>query len=784
MSTAVASPPPILSERIRVRGTVQGVGFRPFVWRLAHAAGLAGTVCNDGEGVLIELHGPADAIGKLVSDLRRNAPPLARIDAIEREALASRHPPAGFSIIASADTAITTRPPADAATCDACVAEIFDPDDRRYGYPFANCTHCGPRLSIIEAIPYDRANTTMRDFHLCPRCAAEYGDPADRRFHAQPNACPDCGPKLWLEAGDLRVEGNEAALDAAVARLLRGEVVAIKGIGGIHLAVDATDRKALEKLRRRKHRPTKPLALMARDVAQIRRWCRVSRAEAAMLRSAAAPVVLLPRRDEATADECLIAPRRRQLGFMLPYSPLHHLLMARLDRPIVLTSGNLSSEPQCIDNDDARDRLAGIADALLLHDRDIANRIDDSVAREMAGEMRLLRRARGFAPQSLKLPKGFSGAPDLLAMGGELKNTFCLLQQGSAVLSQHMGDLENVATFDDYRKNLRLYEKLFAHDPCAIVIDRHPDYLSARLGREMARTRRLPLIEVQHHHAHVAACLAENGRPLNAAPVLGIVLDGLGFGDDGELWGGELLLTDYREYHRVGSLKSVPLPGAALAMREPWRNLWAQLDAAGIAEDDWPDALRRKPVRTLRKMRAQGLNSPLASSCGRLFDAVAAAVGVCFDRISHEGEAAIGLEALIGNRDDRGYEFHIGHNGQRLLLDPAPMWRALLDDLRHGVSRGEISARFHDGLAAALADAAMRLKREIDFDTVVLSGGVFQNRTLLESLLRRLEKRCTVLLHRDVPMNDGGIALGQAAVAAARLLHGEPQVTRGTHSTT
>ncbi len=747
------------------------MGFRPHVWQLARRLGITGWVLNDGEGVLVEAFAPSRRIDEFCAALQSDYPPLARVSAIERQPVQHESVPESFSIVASAATAAQTGLPADAATCEACLADVSDPGNRRHGYAFTNCTHCGPRLSIVEGIPYDRANTTMRSFELCPACAAEYADPADRRFHAQPNACPDCGPQLWLEADGEVLARAEAALDEVASRLRAGQVVAIKGIGGIHLAVDASNAEAVARLRQRKRRPHKPLALMARDVAQIRRWCEVSADDEAALRSPQAPVVLLPRLELDEAESCQLAPRQTRLGFMLPYSPLHHLLMARLDAPLVLTSGNLSSEPQCIDNDDAVRRLAGLADALLLHDRDIANRIDDSVARRMGGKMRVLRRARGYAPQPLAMPAGFPESLDLLAMGAELKNTFCLMQGGKAVLSQHMGDLENHVTYEDYERNLELYAQLFQHRPSAIVVDRHPEYLSSKLGRRWAQQRDIPLLEVQHHHAHMAACMAENGVAMETEPVLGIVLDGLGFGDDGELWGGEFLLADYRQSQRLGGLRPVALPGAAQAMRAPWRNLWAHLHAAGVDQSLWPPALEGKPVDTLAMMLARGVNSPLASSCGRLFDAVAAAVGVCAEEISYEGQAAMELEALCGReRADGGYGFAWGDEDGLLRLDPAPMWRGLVNDLAAGETAAVVARRFHDGLAHTIVELALCFAREHGVGKVVLSGGVFQNHCLFEAVSSRLGTELEVLTQQSVPMNDGGLALGQAAIAAARLV--------------
>ncbi len=563
-------------ETIRIRGLVQGVGFRPHAWRLAADCGLAGEVWNDAEGVLVRVWGPAAARRSFRLRLRAEAPPLARIDALEVTALAEAPPSHGFHILASHAGTVRTGVVPDAASCPACLAEVRDPADRRHRYAFANCTHCGPRLSIVEAIPYDRANTSMAAFTMCAACRAEYDDPADRRFHAQPNACPACGPRLWLESAGA---AGADPIAAAQGLLAAGEIVAVKGIGGFHLAVDAGNAEAVQRLRARKRRYAKPFALMARDLAMVRRYCTVSDAEEALLESAAAPIVILAAdgRQQVAAG---VAPGQRTLGFMLPYTPLHHLLLEGLGRPIVLTSGNLSEEPQCTGNDEARAKLGALADHLLLHDRAIVSRLDDSVARVMDGAPRLLRRARGYAPAPLRLPAGLAGAPPLLAMGGELKSTFCLVQDGKAVLSQHLGDLEDAPTFADYRRSLDLYRRLLQHRPALIAVDRHPDYLSTKLGRQIAEEEGLPVVAVQHHHAHIAACLADNGVPLDAAPVLGIALDGLGHGEDGTIWGGEFLLADYRGFTRLAHLRPVPLPGGAQAIREPWRNTYAQIRAS------------------------------------------------------------------------------------------------------------------------------------------------------------------------------------------------------------
>lgn len=801
--------PAIAAESIRVRGLVQGVGFRPTVYRLARELGLSGDVRNDGEGVLIRVRVDVPetraAVATLLDGLRAHCPPLARIESITRQPihdpdeLATLAALEDFAIVSSARTPIQTGIIADAATCDACVRELRDPTDRRFRYPFTNCTHCGPRLSIVRGIPYDRALTSMAAFGLCPECAAEYADPLDRRFHAQPNACARCGPRVWLEdaRGDaedrVRWAGRDA-LETASRLLAAGRILAIKGIGGFHLACDATHADAVAELRRRKGRHAKPFALMARDLDVIRHYGRLSDREAELLGAPEAPIVLLDRReeDEVAPDGAQraalangVAPGQVALGFMLPYSPIHHLLLEDWDRPLVMTSGNLSEEPQCIANADAHARLAALADHLLLHDRDIVNRVDDSVVRLMAGAPRLLRRARGYAPSPLSLPEGFHAAPLVLALGGELKNTVCLARDGRAILSQHLGDLEEAATAREYERTIELYLELFQVEPAVLAVDLHPDYRSSVLGRDWAARDGLTLIGVQHHHAHLASVLAENGWPLDAGPVLGILLDGLGYGEDGSLWGGEFLLGDYRDYDRIGRFTPVAMPGGARAIIEPWRNLVAHLEhATGGAR--WLETfggletiarLEEKPLAILRTMIERGVNAPRSSSVGRLFDAVAAALGVAPDHLSYEGEAAIALEALATPAmaaGEDGYAFGRSRVEGLESLDPAPLWAALLADLARGRPRAAIAAAFHRGLARALAELACDLAWRHGCRTLALSGGVFQNRPLLESVKARLEAAgLAVLLQRQVPANDGGLSLGQAAVASARMLYPE-----------
>ncbi len=772
---------------IRVRGLVQGVGFRPTVWRLARELSLAGEVRNDGDGVLIRLWGDLPNIEQFLAQLPRQSPPLARIDRVESAPLEEGLPPdQEFRIVASEGGAVRTGVVPDAATCPACRHEVLDRDDRRSRYPFTNCTHCGPRLSILRAIPYDRANTSMQPFRMCEACQTEYEDPSDRRFHAQPNACPECGPRVWLERSDgseeeWRQNGDRDAV-AATARLIReGKIVAVKGIGGFHLACDAGNETAVAELRRRKGRYCKPFALMARDEATIRRYCHLSAMEQGLLESSAAPIVVL----ETTGADSLapsVAPGQAGLGFMLPYTPLHLLLMQELDTPIVLTSGNRSEEPQVTANEEARVRLGGIADWFLMHDREIVNRLDDSVVRVMAGEPRPLRRARGYAPAPLPLPPGLEEAEPVTALGGDLKGAFCLLRGGKAIVSQHLGDLEEVATFDQFQAALELYDNLFQHRPQRIAVDLHPGYFSTRFGQGYAERTGIPLVEVQHHHAHIAACLAENGWDVDQGPVLGIALDGLGFGPDGTLWGGEFLRADYSGYERLARFRPFPMIGGDRAAQEPWRNCYAHLTAC-IGEEklrnDYGDLplvcdLESRPLETLRQMVAQGVNSPLSSSAGRWFDAVAAALGICRDQIHYEGQAAIELEASFPQellRSVEPYPFILGEDAAGGLLDPAPMWTQLLQDLAAGRAQAEIAAAFHRGLADAVVRMALQLCFGQGLECVALSGGVFQNRTLFGRVAAGLEEADLVVLsHREVPTNDGCIALGQAVVTAARAL--------------
>ncbi|MEH1867031.1 MAG: carbamoyltransferase HypF [Nostoc sp.] len=779
------------TEEIRVRGTVQGVGFRPTVYRLAKACGLYGDVCNDGQGVLIRVSGSEEALTEFVARLQTECPPLAKINQLTRISCEGEFNFNNFVISSSVNNAIKTEIVPDAATCPQCQQEIFDPFSRFYRYPFTNCTHCGPRLSIIRAIPYDRSNTSMSAFVICPECVKEYHDVENRRFHAQPVACHVCGPTAWLERADGKsVTASMFSMlddvDAVCTLLQKGEIVAIKGLSGIHLACDATQETVVQKLRQRKKRYHKPFALMARDIEIIEQYCTVNAKEKELLTSSAAPIVLL----QATGKK-LVAPSvasgQNTLGFMLPYTPLHHLILRRMNRPIILTSGNLADEPQCIDNDEAREKLGTIADYFLFHNREIINRVDDSVVRVIGDKVQTIRRARGYAPASINLPPGFDNVPQILAMGSELKNTFCLLREREAILSQHLGDLENAAAFNAYQETLNLYLNLFEHNPEVIAIDKHPEYLSSKLGKELADTNQILIHQIQHHHAHIAACMAENAIPLNSPPVLGIALDGLGYGDDGTLWGGEFLLADYRKFQRLATFKPVAMIGGEQAIYQPWRNTYAQLIAANLWDDcqqQYADLeivklLNKKPLKLLNQLMEKKINSPPASSVGRLFDAVAAAIGICPEECSYEGQAAIAMEAIVdvsslnNDKETLIYPFSFSFSDSIYCIDSRPMWQALLDDLQQQIPQPVIAARFHKGLANAIVEMVKHLCEENPIHQVALTGGVFQNCIVLEQVTKGLETvGIKILTHSLVPANDGGLSLGQAVIAAAQFIHG------------
>ncbi len=751
-----------MRARIRVEGIVQGVGFRPFVHALATRLGLAGLVGNDSGGVFAEVEGTPAAVAEFRAALEREAPPLALIERVSAEEI----PPlgeAGFAIASSvADGERQALVSPDSATCQDCLRELREPADRRYRYPFVNCTNCGPRFTIVRDVPYDRPFTTMAPFAMCPACAREYHDPADRRFHAQPVCCPACGPALRLTGRD----GGpipEADADPIVgaAELLRaGRVVAVKGLGGYHLAADASSAAAVGALRSRKHREDKPFAVMVADLTAARRLAAVDDVEARLLSSPRRPIVLLARRPDA-AVAGPVAPGNRRLGLMLPYTPLHHLLAAELGRPFVLTSGNVSDEPIAYRDEEALERLSSIADAFLVHDRPIHIRTDDSVSRAFRGGELPLRRSRGHVPQPLPLP--WSLRRPVLACGAELKSTFCLAKGRRAFVSHHIGDLENYETLRSFREGVEHFRRLFDIAPELVAHDLHPEYLSTKYAGDLDGVE---LLGVQHHHAHVASCLADNGEE---GPVIGVAFDGLGYGGDGTIWGGELLVADLAGFERAGLIEPVRLPGGAAAIREPWRMAAAHLVAAfdGAAPEHL-EVVRRNAARWQRvvEVATAGVNSPLTSSAGRLFDAVAAILGVR-DAINYEGQAAVELEQLADPAERGAYRAGIAA-GPPLRLQGGDLIRAVVEDLGRGVDPAAIAARFHRGLAAAIAAGCTLLREASGLEVVALSGGVFQNLLLLREAVGLLERRgFRVLLHRRVPPNDGGISLGQVAVVGA-----------------
>jgi len=770
---------PSIRTLVQVEGVVQGVGFRPYVYSLATRLGLAGHVGNNGAGVFIEVEGPPPRIRDFLALLEQDAPPLARIDAVRTTAIEPGGG-AGFSIVPSEPggprQALVS---ADSATCADCLAELADPGDRRFGYPFINCTNCGPRFTIVRDVPYDRPLTTMAGFALCAACATEYHDPADRRFHAQPVCCPACGPRLQL----LDASGSEVPADpiiAAAALLAVGDVLAVKGLGGYHLAVDAGSEPAAAALRARKHREDKPFALMAADLEAARGLCEIDQTAALLLTSRRRPIVLLPRLHggDGTGVAQAVAPGTRQLGVMLPYSPLHHLLLRELGRPIVLTSGNTSDEPIAYDDKDALDRLAGIADGFLAHDRPIHMRTDDSVVRGFRGREMVIRRSRGYVPEPVRLRAPL--ARPVLGCGAELKNTFCLGKDFSAFVSHHIGDLENYETFRSFTEGIAHYRRLFDVTPQVVAHDLHPEYLSTKYALECEDVE---LVAVQHHHAHIASCLADNGEE---GPVIGVAFDGTGYGTDGTIWGGEFLVADLAGFSRAGCLAPVPLPGSAAAIRQPWRMAAAYLCAAyPDGPPDGLDVIRRNADRwdAVLAVARSGVNSPLTSSAGRLFDAAAAVLGVR-DAINYEGQAAVELEQLADPAELGGYPARIEEieevagteRREQLRVIGADLIRAVVDDMRGGVGPAIVAARFHNGVANAIARTCAILRARTGLGVVALSGGVFQNLLLLDRTATRLEADgFCVLVHGRVPPNDGGISLGQVAVAAARdRLAGEP----------
>ena len=738
---------------IRVTGTVQGVGFRPFVFQLATELQLRGWVRNSSHGVEIEVEGSDESCQGFVDRLRSNSPPQAtirKLDVFPTEVLGERE----FTIRSSEGgkelTPIEILP--DIATCNACRAELFDPGNRRFEYPFINCVHCGPRYSIIHDTPYDRCRATMREFTMCDSCLAEYEDPMNRRFHAQPNACSDCGPKVDYQDRDGVSQGpSENALILAANAIGEGKIVAIKGLGGFHLFADAGNEVAVRLLRQRKQREAKPFALMYPSLSAISKDCHLSDLESALLDSPAAPIVLLCRRFTSNLPSD-IAPESPYLGVMLPSTPLHHLLMQLLGCPVIATSGNLTEEPICIDNEEARRRLGQIANGFLMHDRPIQRAVDDSVVCVVAGREMMLRRSRGYAPKPIEIRQAL---PSVLALGGDLKNTIALTNNGRAFVSQHVGDLSNACAHDTFDRNRREFPLLFRSEPTATAVDLHPDYHSAIVAGDTSLSR----IEVQHHHAHVASCLADNGLDQE---VLGVVWDGTGYGPDGTIWGGEFLIATLADYERFAYLRTFPLPGSPKAVREPRLTALGLLHEAGVEPSvTLRAAFTDRELAMFHTMLKRNLNCPRTSSTGRLFDAVAALIGLCTHN-RFEGEAAMKLEFALPKEPSN--EHYTCPEGSP--LDWVPLIRELMADVELGVDCDRISVRFHNAMVNLVVKIAMQADRR----AVALTGGCFQNRYLLEqSILRLRESGFEPLWHRQVPPNDGGLALGQACVAAYQI---------------
>lgn len=795
--------------RVHITGIVQGVGFRPFVYNLATRLDLKGWVKNTSAGVDIEVDGDKDILDSFIRSLRDEAPPLSRID----ELTASFRPANGFRSFdilhsESIDSAFQPISP-DVAICDDCLRELFDPSDRHFRYPFINCTNCGPRFTIIKDIPYDRPKTTMAPFVMCPDCEREYTDPTNRRFHAQPVACPTCGPKVWLELSSRILEMNknenerislresyssftpEKAIEVSRILLASGNILAIKGLGGFHLACNATNPQAVKELRDRKLRVDKPFAVMMPDIETAKRHCFVSEAEHDLLLSSARPIVLLKRKPESNiAKE--VAPNQDWIGVMLPYTPLHYLLLEQSDgfpEALVMTSGNLSEEPIATDNDEARERLSKLTNTFLMHDRDIHMRCDDSVVRvfddrpltvgrntsstvHRQSSIYPIRRSRGYAPFPVKLPWN---VPPLLAAGSELKNTFCITNKNYAFLSHHVGDMENYETLKSFEQGVEHFERLFRVKPEAIAHDLHPNYLATRYALDRAERENLLAMGVQHHHAHIAACMAEHGLD-GSEPVIGLSFDGTGYGDDGAIWGGEFLVADYHGYQRTAHLEYFPLPGGDAAIKKPARTALALLWSLGL---EWDERLAsvaefsQEDRVALRTQLDKKINTPMTSSMGRLFDAAAALAGVR-QKVNYEGQAAIEFEALADEAERGVYSFGLNQSQVRVGSGA----ESLVKDVLAGVQVSKISTRFHNGLAQSVYDAVKKISADTGLRAVVLSGGVWQNLTLLRRTMSLLQTGgFKVYLHRAVPTNDGGLSLGQAVIAASKL-RGDDNVFR------
>lgn len=768
-------------QRITVTGIVQGVGFRPFVYNLALLYDLSGFVRNVNGLVEIEVQGRGQGIADFLKALKDKPPALASIDRVDVVSVPTEPSQESFTILQSSKSSslIDKLVPADTATCQDCLREIFDKDDRRFRYPFTNCINCGPRFTIIKSLPYDRPATTMDAFAMCECCQAEYKNPHDRRFHAQPNACPLCGPCLSFlkktgETGGNEIKGNAQSLAAMVEALKHGAIVAMKSLGGFHLVCDGACELAVSTLRKRKGREFKPLALMMKDLAMVRRYCLVTEAEARQLEDKSRPIVLLA----ALPDNGLapsVAPHMSRLGVMLPYTPLHHILMQDYGKPLVATSGNFSDEPIAIDNQEAKERLAKIADAFLLHDRDIETRYDDSVLRMSGWQRILMRRSRGLAPLPVKLP--FSAQKCVLACGGHLKNTFCLINGDKAYVSQHIGDLDNLETLEHFEQSLAKYRALFDLNPALVACDMHPDYLSSSFALDFARDASLDCLQIQHHHAHIVSCMVENNL---TDTVIGVAFDGIGYGADGTLWGGEFFLAGYADFERRGFFAPVPLPGGALAIKEPWR-MALSYAFTSQSEDFYPyidtqrSRLGDKAVDTVRMQMDKSINAPLTSSGGRLFDALASMLGLCH-QARYEGQAAIELESLADESGlslpallSKGYSYKMLEDGVLSVIDGADILQQAYGDFVAGTAACIVAAKFHATMAHVILSVCLKIRDDSKINQICLSGGVFQN-ALLVSLVKSLLLAADfqVYFPDKLPANDGGLSLGQATIALAR----------------
>ena len=749
----------IVRKKINVQGIVQGVGFRPFIFNLAVSHKLIGFVSNTPQGVIIEVEGTFDKINQFVDDIKPKAPPIAVITDINSQQITPTGV-TGFNIIKSdRNEKISTLISPDVAVCDDCLIELFDPNDRRYHYPFINCTNCGPRYTIIDNIPYDRPYTSMKHFNMCVDCQAEYDDPTNRRFHAQPNACPKCGPQVKLFDSEQNLQDVENTIEATREKLKKGKIVAIKGLGGFHLAVDATNNKMVQKLRKLKGRDEKPFALMVRDIKIAHQYCTILNEEAQVLQSYAAPIMLLKKLLNSHIAES-VAPGNDYLGMMLPYTPLHHVLLQDLDIPLVMTSANYSEEPICIDNNETFERLKSIADYFLIHNRDIYLRSDDSVAIHLANKTRYLRRSRGIVPQPIFVKS--TGSP-VLAVGGELKNTVCLLKNDKAIVSQHIGDLENIEAYKFFKLTIVHLQRIFDVKPALIVHDMHPQYFSTQWSQEQPD---IETIAVQHHHAHLAACMAENQL---TEPVIGIIMDGTGYGTDGTIWGGEILIGNYKNFNRFAHFEPMPLPGGDAAIKSPWRTAVSYLHKTFDSSIPNIPFIDNHDIEPIIEMVDKNINSPLTSSCGRLFDAVAAMSGGR-QTIRYEAQAAIELMQAFETTNVRPFSFIIEqkNNHREILLQP--IIRSIVRSIQNNESFSKISSRFHITLVQIYLEVAKEARNETGINHIVLSGGVFQNMVLFEHTILALEKaNFKVYTHSQVPTNDGGISLGQAMIGRNKI---------------